>query len=434
MTALATHPEELRAASRALRQARSDLDDLERRLARVGQVAAAGWQGTAALAHQAALQRTRTAVQLRAAPVTELAQAMAELAQVGEEARATVRAAQDRRDRAEAERRILLRTLAEGDPDPSTLERLRLLDRVLEQAAEESRRAEDRLARARQLVERVMRSSWPLFGVDDLGDLIDAGTDILPLWRGSTLVLVGSRILLVQRQLRGPLAPVTRLVLERRLADLMRLVARPPFVFLLTGAPARILIPVLVIKDAWPDVWDGGGYDGHRGVAIRITAAIAIPGSVAMMSPHPGVAAVGALTVGTYYLTKAGNGVVDHRQLLTRVVVTTWRNRDEIGRRVRRVIAPVVAPSGELAPLLRAPLGPFGPARMISAGAGDLLDQLPHLPEHLRQLAPIVGRPLIPDQVPIPSGPRLPVIPTPTTVGAIGIGIALPKIGRLFGG
>lgn len=434
MSALATRPEELRAASRALLQTRGDLDDLGHRLEHVGAVAAAGWQGTAALAHQAAAQRMWTAVRSRAAPVTELARSVADLADVGEQARATVRAAAERRARAEAERAVLLRRLAEGEPDPATLERLRLLDRVLEEAAEEARRAEEHLARMRQLVEQVMRSSWPLVGVDDLGDLIAAGQGLPPLWRGGTLVLVGSRILLTRHRLRGPITPIARIALDTRLAGLMRLVAKPPFVFLLLGAPARVVVPVIVISSAWPDVWDGGGYDGFRGIAVRITAAIAIPGSVAMVVPHPVVAAVGAISVGTYYLVKGGNVVFDHRALIAKVAVTSWQNRDEIGRRIRRVVAPVLEPTGELAPLLRAPLGPFGPARMISAGTGDMLDQLPILPEHLRRLAPIIGRPLVPADVPLAPGPRLPVIPTPTTVGAIGIGIALPKVGWLFGG
>src|SRR5690606_6752064 len=139
-------------------------------------------------------------------------------------------------------------------------------------------------------------------GVDDLGDLIQAGKGLAPLRRGAGLVVVGSRVLLSSVQLAGTLDPFARAVIQTRLDRLLKIVMKRPVLALLTMTPARIVVPVVVISDAIPDVRDGGGYEGWQGVTVRATAALAIPGSVAMVMPHPVVAGVGAVTVGAYYL------------------------------------------------------------------------------------------------------------------------------------
>lgn len=423
MTALAARPEDLRLAARELQVARHDLEELAGRLVREAAGTAGGWQGVAALGHRAATQRVVVALRCRSGPVGEVATALSTLADQAETARAGVLEARGRRDQAVSERIRQIRLL-QVVTDPVGVEAIRarivVLDTLIRRAEDDISWAEERLEQGRRIVERVVRDSWPGFGVDDLRDLVGAGKDLAPAWRGGGLVVVGTRVLLTTVRLGRDLNPFVRYQLEARLATLIRVVRKPPVVYLLTRLSYRIVIPVAVISDAWPDVRDGGGYDGWRGVTLRVTAALAIPGSVAMVMPHPVVAGVGSVTVGAYYLAKAGYALWDHRLLLAQVGATVYARRHEIIRTAKRVLAPSPA----------FPLGPLGPMAPMVPDLRKAVSGLPRLGE-LGRLLPALGQTMPVMQAPIEIGPRLPAIP-PASLGPIGVGILLPSLGRLF--
>lgn len=423
MTALATRPEDLRLAAQSLLRARAELEQVAALVSRAAQDSASGWQGVAALGQRAATTRVHAAVLARCAPVSEVSGALARLADQALEAQAAVRAAQREGEVASAERARAIRLLATAT-DPVVQEALRqrivILEVVLRRSHDEVARAEERLEQGRQWVDQVLRDSWLGVGVDDLTDLVRAGEGVGPVWRGGGLVIVGSRVVVNAVRLGRTLDPVAQVLIRARLERLLTVVLKRPLLALVTMVPARFAVPVVVISDAVPDLVDGGGYEGWQGVTLRVTAAVAIPGSVAMVMPHPMVAGVGAITVGAYYLAKGGFALHDHRLFLTQVAARIYRRRAQIADIARQVLRPSPA----------FPLGPLGPMGPMLPGAGDLLSDLPRLGEVLRRL-PAIGAPIGVLQVPIDTGPRLPVIPPPA-LGVLGAGVLLPRLRRLF--
>ncbi|MCK0111272.1 hypothetical protein MWU75_03850 [Ornithinimicrobium sp. F0845] len=423
MTALATRPEDLRVAARRLQVAREEMGELATRLVTADTVTATTWQGAAALGHRMATQRVVAAVRDRCGPVGDSAAALDTLAGQADRERAIVHAAQRERAEATAERLRqigLLNVVTDPGEVAAIRARIMALESVIRRADDAIAWAEERLEQGRRIVDRVLRDSWLGVGVDELGDLIGAGSEVAPVWRGGGLVVVGTRVLLASVRLARDLDPFARFALEARLAKLLTVVRKTPIFFLLTRLPYRFVVPLVVIHDAWPDVRDGGGYEGWRGFTLRVTAALAIPGSVAMVLPHPVVAGIGAVTVGAYYLVKGGYAFYDHRLLLTRVGLEVYERRHEIIRVARKVLQPTEA----------FPLGPLGPMYPLLPNARDLLSDLPRLEELSRYLPPWGHfMPLV--QAPIEAGPRLPAIPPPS-LGVVGAGIVLPRLIRLF--
>lgn len=423
MTALATRPDDLRLAARRLQAARQELGELATRLVTVDTGTAGSWQGAAALGHRMSTQRVVAAVRDRCGPVGEMAAALDTLAEQAERERVVVQTAQQERAGATAERISQIKLLGVvTDPGETAAIRARImaLESVISRADDAIAWAEERLEQGRRTVDRVLRDSWLGIGVDDLRDLAGAGSEVAPVWRGGGLVVVGTRVLLSSVRLARDLDPFARFALEARLSRLLAVVRKTPIVFLLTRLPYRFVVPLVVISDAWPDVRDGGGYDGWRGFTLRATAALAIPGSVAMVLPHPVVAGVGAVTVGAYYLVKGGYAFYDHRILLTRIGLGVYERRHEIIRIAKAVLRPSEV----------FPLGPLGPMYPLLPSARDLLSDLPRLDELARYL-PAWGRLMPVMQVPIEMGPRLPAIPPPS-LGVVGAGIVLPSLIRLF--
>ncbi|WP_109474730.1 hypothetical protein [Ornithinimicrobium cavernae] len=423
MTALATRPEDLRLAARTLHGAAAELEEVAARLGRSGATASGGWQGVAALGHQVATERVRAVVLGRCAPAHDAAGSLAVLADQAEHAVAAVRSAQRARDEATAER-IRQITLLGTVTDPLEIaairERIMCSDRVIRRAEDEIAWVEERLEQGRRAAEEVLRSSWLGIGLGELGDLVRAGQEIAPVWRGGSLLVVGTRVLLATAGLARELSPVARLALEARLLRLLRVVRKPPIIFVLSRLAFRVVIPLTVIPAAWSDLRDGGGYEGWRGVTLRVTAALAIPGSVAMVVPHPVVAGLGAVTVGAYYLAKGGFAIYDHRLLLAQIAQRVLARRHDIIRTARKVLQP--------SPAL--PLGPLGSLGPMVPRAKELLSDLPDLDELARYL-PAIGGPIAVPDVPIGTGARLPAVPPPA-LGVIGSGILLPSLRRLF--
>ncbi|QDO89121.1 hypothetical protein FNH13_12945 [Ornithinimicrobium ciconiae] len=423
MTALATRPDDLRLAAQTLVRGRAELEEVAARLTRAAQESTSGWQGVAALGQRTATARMHAAVVARCAPVSEVSSALADLADQAAHAQSVVRAAQRDAQEAGAERSRLIRSLSTVT-DPVELEVLRqritVLEVMIRRSGDEIAWAENQLERGRQWVDRVLRDSWLGVGVDDLADLVQAGEGLAPLWRGGGLVVVGGRVLLSSVRLARAFDPFARAVIEARLDRLLKVVMKRPVLALLTMAPARVIVPVVVISGAIPDVIDGGGYEGWQGFTLRVTAALAIPGAVAMVMPHPVVAGIGAVTVGGYYLAKGGFALHDHRILLAQVGAQIYRRRHEIVKIATTVLRPSPA----------FPLGPLGPMAPLVPRPRDLLDELPRL-EELRSLLPGIGGPIGVPRVPIELGPRLPAIPLPS-LGVVGAGLLLPRLGRLF--
>lgn len=422
MTALATRPSDLRVAARSLLVVGSELEEVAAQLARSQGAVATSWQGVAALGQRAATERVHVAVLARCEPVRSAGRALGVLADQAEEAQAVVRTAQRARAEAQAERARTIRLLA-STTDAVTLEVLReritVLDSVIRRAEDEIERAERLLEQGRGVVERVLHDSWGL-GFEDLGDLVDVGKTAGPIWRGGGLIVVGTRVILTARKLGMEVNPFIRYMLQARLDRLLKIVMKRPIMGALIGLGSRVAIPILVISEAVPDLMDGGGYTGVRGFTLRVTAALAIPGSIAMVVPHPVVAGVGAVVVGAYFLAKAGFTLYDHRILLAEMGKMLWQRRESIIRKAEKILAP--------SPMF--PLGPLGPLVPIGRGR-DLIPDLPRL-EDLGRFLPGIGGPIAIPSIPIAPGLRLPVVPPPLLGPGGPIVPALPWLGKLF--
>lgn len=424
MTALAVRPDGLRVAARSLVVAQCDLEELAARLARSDASTAAGWQGVAALGQRAASGRVQTAVLARCGPLGGLARSLDTLADQGARAQAVVRAAQHARDEAQAERRRqidLLTTITEPIEVEAVQSRIMMLDRLIQRAQDEIDEAEGGLERGRRVVEDLLQDSWIGQSWDDLTDLVTAGREVLPVWRGGSLVVVATRLLLTTAKAAREVSPFVRQMLDIKVARLLKAVMKPPAIALLAGPLGRLLVPIVVVSDAWPDLVDGGGYTGWRGSMVRVSAGLAIPGSVAMIMPHPVVAGAGGVTVGAYYLVKGGNAIYDNRREIAKVGRHVWQNRQTIKKLALEVLRP--------RPGL--PLGPLGPLVPISDGPVPDLSDLPDLPDldDLRRFVPDIEVPLRLPDVPIGPGLRLPVVPPPSLLT---VPIVLPTLRKLF--
>lgn len=423
MTALEARPEDLRLAARSLLGVATELGEAGARIGRSQAETAAGWQGTAALGQRLTTERIATQIALRRGPMEALAGSLGTFADQAEHAQGAVRAAQQARDQALSDRVRLIALLATvTDPAQTEVlrERILRLEVAIRAREDEIGWVERGLEDGRAVLERVLRDSWLGTGVDELRDLVDAGREIAPIYRGGTLLIVGSRVVLTTARLAKDLSPFARMVLEARLDKLLKVVRKPPLLYMALRLPFRVLIPLTVIPDAWQDLRDGGGYTGVRGFTLRLTAAVAIPGSVAMVLPHPLVAGLGAVSVGVYYAAKGGWAIWDHRILLAQVGKYVYQRRYLMMEGVRRVLLPTPA----------LPLGPLGPISPLLPGTKKVLSDLPRLKE-LGRLLPGVGGPITIPLTPITPGPRLPAVPTPA-LGVLGAGILLPKLRKLF--
>lgn len=401
----------------------AELGETAQRVRRAEAESASGWQGVAALGQRLATERVAAAVLARCGPVEQVASVVGVFADQAEQAQAVVRAAQGAKDDATAERARQLALIASAT-DPVVIEaareRIQALEQVIRRSDDEISWAERLLEKGRRTVDQMLRDSWAGLGLDDLADLITFGREAAPIWRGGGLVIVGTRVVLTTAKLARDLTPFARFALEAKLARLLAVVRKPPIVFALARLPFRVLIPLTVIPSAFEDLRTGGGYEGVQGFALRLSAAVAIPGSIAMVMPHPVVAALGSVSVGIYYLGKGGFAIWDHRLLLAQIGRKIFQRRGKIIETARRVLMPQP----------QFPLGPLGPLRPLAPDVKDLLDDLPRLRD-LGRWVPGIGGPIAIPGVPIAPGPRLPAVPPPTLTG-VGLGIVLPTIRKLF--
>lgn len=420
MTALDTRPADLRLVARNLTSAGQELNGLATQLLAARSSVAGSWTGLAAMGQAAATEQLVQALRQTNEPLEGMARTVEAFAARAEESRATVQEWQRRQAEANAERLRQIGLLHQAT-DPGLIAtikaRIEELEHRLRWAQEEIARAEDWLEQGARILERVLGEAWA--GID-LDDLVRAGKDLVPVWRGGGLVIVGTRILLTVAHLGRELSPVLQVTLGKRLERLLWVVRKPGIVGFLIRLPYQVLIPLTVIRTAWPDLRDGGGYDGWQGFTLRVTATLAIPGSVAMVFPHPVVAGVGAVAVGSYYLVKGGLAVYNNPEVLIAIGRTIARRRNVIIDLARRAFGPTAG-------LPLGPLGPIGPLLR----PGEALSDLPKLSE-LGKYLPSFGRLMPIIQLPIEAGPRLPAIP-PVATSPVGAGgLILPKLIRLF--
>src|SRR5699024_7060147 len=117
---------------------------------------------------------------------------------------------------------------------------------------------------------------------------------------------------------------------------------------------------------------------------------------------------------------QAGFPLWDPRQVPVAVAKGVYERRKRAIKTAWQVLQPSPA----------FPLGPLGPMAPLLPRAGDLLAEMPRL-EDLARYIPAIGGAISMPQVPIEVGPRLPAISLPS-LGVIGAGIVLPKLGDLF--
>lgn len=420
MTALDTRPADLRLAARTLRDTAADFSQLSQRLLAAQSASAGTWVGLAGLGQQRATERVAAVVQARCGPAEQVATALAGFADQAEHAQAVVRAAQQARGEAVTERgrQIDLLSTVTDPPEIAAIKtRITTLDRTIRQQDDEVSFAEELLDQGRRGLERVVHDSWIDF--DDLLDLVQLGKDAAPIVRGGGLVITAARVALTMTRLGRDLNPFRQFTLEARLAKLLTAMRKPPLVLALTRLPFRILIPLSVIPVAIGDIRTAGGYEGIQAVTLRVTAAAAIPASIAMVLPHPPTAAIGAGVVGIYLLAKGGFAVWDQRLLLAQVGKSIYRERHKIIEVAKKVLMPTPG----------MPLGSLGPMTPLP-GVRDVLDDLPWVRD-LGRWVPALGGPIAVPGVPIQAGPRLPAVPPPG-LNPIGAGILLPTLRKLF--
>lgn len=321
---LATSPEELRRAARALRRLGEELEAVG---ARAFASSALGdrWTGLAALEQQARTGALRELVALSAAPGLEVAQALERCAGVAEDAGARVRSGAARVEQALAE---LARLRALGPPPEPLLEQAwqRRLQEVEQEVARGRRliaEAEEMFDVAQQQAAGVLGRAWAV--VEEAPRLWEVGNDLRKAVTAIPAKLVQvvrttDMVLNLARARWATDAAARAAALHRATARLERLwqqltspragqrLARTRF---LPGPVGT----VLSWFSAWGDRRDGGGYAGWRGDTTRVLATGAVVGGpLALAGFIPGLTpalpvGVGLITV--YQTWMLGNAAWD---------------------------------------------------------------------------------------------------------------------------
>lgn len=308
---LATSPEELRRAARALRRLGEELQVAG---ARAGASSAYGdrWTGLAALEQQARTGALRQLVLLSATPGLEVAQALERCADVAEDAGAQVRSGARRTEQALAE---VARLRALGPPPEPLLEEV--WRQRLQEAEREAARGRALIAEAEELFDTAQRQAAGVLGrawsvVQEAPRIWEVGTDLrkaaTAIPRKMVQVVRTTDMVLHLARARWAADAGARAVALRRatarLGQLWEQITSPR-----AGqrfARARFLPgpfgTVISWLSAWGDRRHGGGYAGWRGTITRVLATGALVGGpVALAGLFPPLAP--ALPVGIGMIT-----------------------------------------------------------------------------------------------------------------------------------
>lgn len=373
---LAADPHALEQAATHLGRVEEELQAASRGAGAVLTAAPAAWAGAAGLAHRARVEELGGLVRDAAPAAGRLCVAVRCYADTVTGEQRTVLRLRDRARSAEAERRRLL--AVPPDPtDPAALvlwrSRVSELEREVAAARAAIDAAVERWQEAVTGLERALRSLPP--GL--VPALVVAGGAVSAARRGGTLLARGARVLGLSASRARAADLAARAALDDRLARVVGTLRRVPPWLRVAGRLGPWAIPMQVTRTAVPDVVRGGGHSGWRGGITRVLAGLAIPGSVALLVPNPWAVGAGAVTVGAYYLWRAGTRVWDHRRQLSGLGRSAWdrlvatsrtllrRSRTAAARAVRAPARPGRAPLPALAPgsVPRLPVVPrVGPA------------------------------------------------------------------------
>lgn len=310
-TVLATSPEELRRAARALRRLGEDLQGVGARAA-VSGASDHGWTGLAALEQQARAGALRSLVTLTATPGLDVAQALERCADVAEDAGARVRSGARRLEQGLAEL-ARLRTL--GPPPEPLLEqawrsRVQQVEQEVASARALMEQAEHSFEAAQQQAAGVLGRAWAV--VEEAPTLWEVGTAVhgvvaaLPK-KLLRVVRTTDMVISLARARWAADAGARAAALQRGTASLVQLwqqLTSPGRGTVL--ARARFLPGPVGSAMSWFAAWgdrrDGGGYAGWRGDITRVLATGALVGGpMALAGLFPGLTP--ALPVGIGLIT-----------------------------------------------------------------------------------------------------------------------------------
>ncbi len=418
MSPTAASPPELRSAARSLAAAQDDLDRLAGRAARTP-CPTAQWWGLAALEQQASTEVLLSVLSRTVGPLGELSRAAERLAEVSEQTQRTVGRLGAQHEAASRERALVIA----APVDPTDLAavarraaRIGELDRLLERIGIDRCDAEGALDAVCRQVQGQVERSWPQDLAQDLRTLGEVGFGVFKVYNGARQIGTGVQLLRLSVRYASAIDLRVRLELLIRIRGLVTAVGKVPWWASRLGPFGALLVPLTVTPPAWADLRDGGGYQGARGTITRITAALAIPGSVAIALPVPSahLKAFGAITVGAYGAWKGGNYLYDNPEITVLLGHAAWHE----ARRRAGELGDLIGPTPRMP---WGPLGPLGPVIGTEPGRGwvrdraeDLIDDLPELPGQWDRFARQLGEPIRLDDLPIAPGPRLPVVPTLT--------------------
>lgn len=402
-----------------LRRAAQQLVAAERALHQVADLVQAGavtadqvWESGAAVLQRDRLHRLRCGTLERADDLGAIGRALTQAADRADAELATLRRLDVRRRQQEAElSAVRAQPPAPDDPWGTLREGAAAdLERELALVALLAAQARERIEIGLAVAEAVLRERLPIDLLEDLIGLKPIADGAGAVRRGGTILLTGLQWLGLAIRHARAVDPALRLLLEERLGLLAPQLAKVPGWAKVFGRFGIYTIPLTIIPDAWQDVQDGGGYPGVRGDVVRVSAALAIPGSIAVLVPIGPVAAVGAVTIGTWTAVTGANALYDNREQIARgievgalVAGAYVRTSVDDLRELTRTVEPYV-PWG--------PLGPIGPAVGLGSAAESLLDDLPDLPDlHLDEAIRGLGEPFRLPDLPIGPGLRLPLLP-----------------------
>jgi hypothetical protein len=432
VSSLAASPQELRSASRALANGQAELD----RLAGCGRRAPCGtaqWWGLAAFEQQARTESLVSVLDRTAGPLGELSRAVDRLAWHCEQTQHTVLRLTAQRDAAAGERVALIA----APVDPTDLAavarraaRIGELDRLLERIEIDRCDAEGALDAVCRQVQGQVEGSWPQELAQDLRTLGEVGFGVFKVYSGARQIGTGVQLLRLSVRYAGAIDLRLRLELLIRIRGLVTAVGKVPWWASRLGPFGALVVPLTVFPPAWADLRDGGGYQGTRGTITRITAALAIPGSVAIALPVPSahLKAFGAITVGAYGAWKGGSYLYDNPEITVLLGHAAWHEAKRRAGEIGDLIGPTPGmPWG--------PLGPLGPVIGTEPGRGwvrdraeDLIDDLPELPDQWARSVRQLGEPIRLGDLPIAPGPRLPAVPTLPFIDRWPGGLSLPGV------
>lgn len=360
--ALATSPEDLRAAARSLREVGHEASALGRALGLGMAGTSSGWSGLAALEQQARVESLQLLVGRVPGPGDEAALLLERCAMAAEDSADRVRAWTRTLEEARSTAHQL--RVAGPPPDPAGLQAWqRLVAELDAQVARSSaliQQAEEDFDLVARQVAGAVREVWSdvQAGATELQALVDLGrkgANAKDKLTAARLAAPGLVALALASRDSGLARAKAHVKAMERLWAVKAHQLEPPLVekriralvAKLPGSPSLPRVPPVLLRggtglyamyDAAGTVVDGGGYDGWRGGVSRVLGAGAVMAAPATFSAIPPVALAGAVTLGAYTAWMTGNWVYDNRGR----IVDAGRTAVRVGRRAGRAVGSAV--------------------------------------------------------------------------------------------